>query len=56
MAWPTSKQEFIEKIDMLSHQLLTDDLMRDEDKLHNRILINAFRNDLKRLINDEDNE
>ena len=52
MAWPTNKREYIERINGLC-EANQDDTIRPEQKRQNLILLNAFRTDLRRIMENE---
>ena len=51
MSWPTTKEEFMQRVDELIITL-TDDMIRDEDKMRNKILINAYLKEVKKYMGD----
>ena len=53
MGWPTNKAEYIARISELVDRNLRDDIRKEEIQ-RNRILINAYRNDLRKIQMEEE--
>lgn len=51
MGWPTTKEDLMQRIDVLLLSL-KDEMIRPEDKRNNRILVDAYMKELKKYMGD----